>query len=99
MEKFTVTIAIAVSGIRAKVKKFMALFEAYGENSPRDTFYDELNYEADRIFYMLFAGLFVWIPYIRYDFELHQFPLFAFFLRTMFSVVSAILILLKLTKK
>jgi signal transduction histidine kinase len=94
-----VTIAMAFSGIHTKIKKIRSLFEAYGEDFPRDTFYDELNYEADRIFYMLFAGLFVWIPYIRYDFELHQFPLFAFSVRTMFSVVSAILILLKLTKR
>jgi signal transduction histidine kinase len=88
-----------VSPIKKQIEKIKALFEAYGEDFPRDTFYDELNYEADKIFYMLFAGLFVWIPYIRYDFELHQFPLFAFSVRSLFSIVSAVLILLKLTKR
>jgi signal transduction histidine kinase len=80
-------------------EKFRAIFGMREEASLRDTFKGELRYEADRLFYAFFVGFFAWIPYIRYDFALHQYPVFAFTTRTMFSVVSAVLILLKLTKR
>ena len=81
------------------INKFKALFEAYGEGSPRETFKDELNYEADRIFYVFFVAVFTWLPYRRYDFALHQFPVFAFTFRSLFSVISAALIIMKLTRR
>ncbi|MDR1812144.1 MAG: response regulator [Candidatus Fibromonas sp.] len=72
-------------------------FEDYGGEVTRDTFKGELNYEASKLFYLLFLTSVVWLPYIPFDLKLHQFPVLAISIRIAFSVISITLILLRFT--
>ena len=80
-------------------KKCKALMEAYGDDSSRDTFKGELNYEAGSLFFVMLICFIAWLPYIYNDIRLHQFPLFAVFLRVGLSLISVCLIILKLTNR
>ena len=81
------------------IEKYKAVFESYGEESSRDTFQGELNYESGRLSYLFFMAIVVWLPYIHLDLQLHQFPVFAVALRLSFSIISIILLLCKLTRR
>ncbi len=72
-------------------------FEDYGGEASRDTFKGELNYEASKLFYLLFLTSVIWLPYIPFDLGLHQFPIFAISIRIAFGVISLILISLRFT--
>ena len=84
--------------MKEAIKKYMAIFESCGEEMSGDTFLGEFNYASGKLFYLFFATLFVWLPYIPYDLRLHQFPAFAVAIRIAFSLVSAAMIALKLSK-
>ncbi len=73
--------------------------EAYGEESSRDSYHGELNYEAGKLFFVIYFMLFIWLPYIPKDLELHPQPYLAVTLRVVLSVLSIIVILLRCTKQ
>jgi signal transduction histidine kinase/CheY-like chemotaxis protein len=80
-------------------EKYKIIFEAYGDNSTRNTFKGELNYEAGKLFFAIPIAMVVWLPYIHNDIILHQFPTLAVSLRLGLTSLSAILIALKFTKR
>ena len=85
--------------LKKLIKKYKAIFESYGEESSRDTFKGELNYESSKLSYLFFMAIVVWLPYIHLDLQLHQFPLFAVALRLSFSLIAIILLICKFTKR
>jgi signal transduction histidine kinase/CheY-like chemotaxis protein/HPt (histidine-containing phosphotransfer) domain-containing protein len=84
---------------RKILTKFKVRFEEYGEESSRDDFKGELNYEAGKLFFATLIAMVAWLPYIQNDRLLHQFPDFAVVIRIGLSVLSACLIGLKLFTK
>ena len=84
---------------KRQIERILAPFKMPDTESKRVTFKDELIYESEKMFYILFLAFFSWIPYVYFDFRLHQFPVFAFFVRVLFCLIAAVLILLKLTKR
>ncbi|MCL2044189.1 MAG: ATP-binding protein [Treponema sp.] len=81
------------------IKKLKVAFESYGDESSRNTFKGELNYESSKLSYLFFMAIVVWLPYIPLDLQLHQFPVFAVTLRLSFSLISIVLMLLKFTRR
>jgi signal transduction histidine kinase/FixJ family two-component response regulator len=79
--------------------KIKAIFEAYGDESSRETFRGDLNYEAGKLCFAVAIAMVVWLPYIPNDLKLHQFPLFAVCVRLGLTLVSAFLIALKFATK
>jgi len=80
-------------------KKCIEIFRAYGDASTRETFNGQLNYEAGKLFFVMLVSMVVWLPYIPNDIALHQFPVFAIIMRLGFTLLSAIIIALKFTKR
>jgi len=80
-------------------KKYRALKETNIDDSSRDTFKGELNYEAGTLFFAVIICLIAWVPYISNDMKLHQFPIFAVSIRVGLSLLSICLIILKLTSR
>ena len=80
------------------IKKCINHFAEYGEESSRKTFNGELNYQAGKIFFLVFFGLVVWLTYIPSDLQMHQFPMLVVSLRVGFSLVSALGVILRFTK-
>jgi len=80
-------------------KKYKALMMAYGDESSRDTFKGELNYEASTLFFTMLLCSVAWLPYIQNDLLLHPFPIFAVSIRIGLSVLSISLMALKLTNR
>jgi signal transduction histidine kinase/DNA-binding response OmpR family regulator len=80
-------------------KKYKALMIAHGDDSSRDTFKGELNYEAGALFFVVLLCLFAWLPYIQNDVILHPYPTFVVCIRVGLSVLSFCLMALKLTKR
>jgi signal transduction histidine kinase/DNA-binding response OmpR family regulator len=80
-------------------KKCKSIFEAYGDDSVRSTFKGELNYEAGKLFFVMLISMVAWLPYIRNDVLLHQFPKLAVSIRIGLTLLSIVLILLKFTKR
>ena len=85
--------------IKKIVDIYKTRFEAYGGEHMRDTFSGQLRYELGKLSYLMFITMFVWLPYIPNDLQLHQYPRFAVSIRVMFSVLSIILIILRFTNK
>jgi len=79
--------------------KYKALMIAHGDESGRNTFDGELNYEAGELFYVMILCMFAWLPYIQNDMVLHPFPEFVVCIRVGLSVLSICLMILKLTKR
>jgi signal transduction histidine kinase/DNA-binding response OmpR family regulator len=84
--------------LKKLLKAFRARFEPPMDESIRDTFAGELEYECNKLFYVVFLGMFVWLPYISGDRELHQFPTFALWIRFGFSIISTVIFILRFTK-
>jgi HPt (histidine-containing phosphotransfer) domain-containing protein len=82
--------------MKALIEKYKKRFEANGDDSARDTFEGELNYESGKLVYLFVLALFIWLPYIPWDYQLHQFPKLAVGLRIGVSVLAIVLIALKL---
>jgi signal transduction histidine kinase/CheY-like chemotaxis protein/HPt (histidine-containing phosphotransfer) domain-containing protein len=80
-------------------KKYKTLMIAHGEDSSRDTFKGELNYEAGSLFFVVLICLFAWLPYIQNDIILHPFPVFVVSIRIGLSLLSFFLMALKLTNR
>jgi signal transduction histidine kinase/FixJ family two-component response regulator/HPt (histidine-containing phosphotransfer) domain-containing protein len=80
-------------------KKYKSIIEAHGDDSSRDTFEGELNYEAGKLFFTMFISLVIWLPYLPNDMKLHQFPMLAVSIRIGLSLLSFCLIILKFTKR
>ena len=85
--------------IKRIAETYRALFEAPEELFDRSTFHGELNYETDRMYFVLFIALAVWLPYIPHDLTLHPHPAFVVTLRLGLTAVSALFLALKLTKR
>ncbi|MDR1812865.1 MAG: response regulator [Candidatus Fibromonas sp.] len=83
--------------IKSRIK---ARFEEYGEESTRNTFEGELNYEAGKmLFAILLITTFAWLSYIPNDLKLHQYPVFVISIRIGLSLLSICLIALKFTNR
>ena len=74
-------------------------FEASGDESTRDTFYGELNYVSGKIFFVIFITLVIMLLYIPNDLASHQFPYLAVSIHLGYTLLSAILIALRFTKR
>jgi signal transduction histidine kinase/CheY-like chemotaxis protein len=81
------------------IHKYRARFEAYGEYSSRSTFYGDLNYESGKIFYIVFITLFLMLVYLPGDIKIHPFPALAVFIHLGYTLISAVLIALRFTKR
>jgi len=77
---------------------FRTFCEASGDDSTRETFSGELNYESGKYFYAVFITLTVWLPHISYDLSMHKYPVPAVSIRIAFSLLSAAVIALRFTK-
>ena len=93
----------AKTGIKMQIvkliKKCKSRFQEYGEESIRNTFEGELNYEAGKLFFTILIAMVAWLHYIPSDLKLHQFPKFIISIRVGFSLLSACLIALKFTNR
>ncbi|MDR2554605.1 MAG: response regulator [Fibromonadaceae bacterium] len=78
---------------------YKTIFESYGDESTRNTFKGELNCEAGKLFFTVLISMVAWITYIENDIVLHQFPMLAVSIRVGLTSLSAILIVMKLTKR
>jgi signal transduction histidine kinase/CheY-like chemotaxis protein len=78
---------------------YRTIFEAYGDDSSRNAFKGELNYEAGKLFFTTLIAMVAWLPYIQKDIILHQFPTLTVFIRLGLTSLSIILIVLKFTKR
>ena len=83
-----------------KIKpRYQARFEDCGASHTRETFKDELKCECGKYFITVFTGIFVWLPYISTDLNIHQFPVLAAAIRVGFTLISLCLILLRFTDR
>jgi len=81
------------------ISKYKSRFQAYGHDSSRDTFYGDLNYLSGKIFYIVFITLFMMLIYIPGDIKIHPFPVLAISIHLGYTLLSAILIALRFTKR
>jgi hypothetical protein len=81
------------------IEKYKSRFHAYGEDSSRETFYGELNYFSGKIFYIVFITLFLMLIYIPGDIKIHPYPVLAISIHLGYTLLSAILIALRFTKR
>ena len=88
-----------IKAIKSFIQKNKDIFEASGEESTRNTFRDELNFESGKIFFVLLITSIIMLPYIINDLKLHQYPWLVIPLRIGFSALSIAMILLKYTKR
>jgi PAS domain S-box-containing protein len=89
-----------LSEIYKKFKdKYKTLFEVYGGDSTRYTFAGDLNYESGRIFYIIFITLFLMLIYLPGDMKLHPFRFLAISIHLGYTLLSAVLIALRFTKR
>ena len=79
--------------------KYRSRFEATGEESARDTFAGDLNYESGKIFFIVFLTLVIMTLYIPNDLASHPFPYLATSIHLGYTLLSAVLILLRFTKR
>ena len=86
-----------------KLKKILDFirrrFEAYSGDITRETFYGELNYESSKVFYLMFIGMFIMLPYIPSDLIIFPFPRFLVSVKAGFSLLCIILVALRFTKR
>jgi len=85
--------------INMLISKYKSRFQSYGEDSSRETFYGELNYESGKIFYIVFITLFLMLIYIPGDIKIHPIPALAISIHLGYTLLSAILIALRFTKR
>ena len=81
------------------IEKYKTRFEAYGEESGRNTFAGELNYYSGKIFYMVFIALAVMLAYIPYDYAIHRVLDLSIMVRVLSIPFCAALILLRFTRR
>jgi signal transduction histidine kinase/CheY-like chemotaxis protein len=77
-------------------RAFKLRFEPPMDESVRDTFAGELEYECSKLFYIVFITMFVWFAYIPGDMSLHQYPALTFWIRLGLTILSVVLCALKL---
>jgi len=80
------------------INKIRVRFEAYGGEETRDTFNGELNYEAGRVFYLVFLVAVILLPYIPGDLVMHQNPVYIVSIKIGLTLLCLILIALRFTK-
>jgi len=80
-------------------EKYKTIFEAYGDESTRNTFKGELNCEAGKLFFTMLISMVAWLPYMQNDIILHQFPTLVIIIRLGLTLLSATLVVLKFTKR
>ena len=85
--------------IKKLIKKTKVIFEAYGGDATRETFYGELNYESGKFFYLVFFSIFILLPYIPNDLILHQYPVFIVSIKIGLSLLCILLIALRFTER
>jgi signal transduction histidine kinase/CheY-like chemotaxis protein/HPt (histidine-containing phosphotransfer) domain-containing protein len=79
--------------------KCETIFAACDDDSSRNTFKSELNYEAGRLFFTMLISMLAWLPYIQNDIILHPFPEIVIPIRLGLTLLSVVLIALKFTKR
>ena len=77
---------------------YQSRFEANSDESAIETFDSFLNYYAGKIFFIVFLTLVIMLIFIPNDIVAHQFPVLAVSIHAGYTVISAILILLRFTK-
>jgi signal transduction histidine kinase/CheY-like chemotaxis protein/HPt (histidine-containing phosphotransfer) domain-containing protein len=90
---------MVVKAMKKIFSKYKTIFMAYGDDSCRDTFKGELNYEAGKLFFTMLISMVAWLPYIQNDIILHQFPELVIPIRLGLTLLSVALIALKFTKR
>jgi signal transduction histidine kinase/HPt (histidine-containing phosphotransfer) domain-containing protein/ActR/RegA family two-component response regulator len=88
-----------IGTIKKYFNKVKIFCEAYGGRHARNTFMGQLNYEAGKVFFILFVTTLIWLFYIPRDIAEHQYPALAVGLRIGLSTISVAMILLRLTKR
>lgn len=83
--------------IKSVREKYCRWFELGDDPSLRQTFSGELNYDSGKFFFGVFIALFIWLPYITTDLSLHQYPLMTIYMRIGLTLLSVVLIVLKVT--
>ena len=78
--------------------KFLDKFKVHIPAEHRSTFYGELNYQSGKLFYLIFFGIFVLLPFIPSYLTMHPYPRLAVWLLLSFTPLSALLIALGYTK-
>jgi len=79
--------------------KCREIFEACGDSRDCETFKDQLNCDAGKLFFSTIVSMVVLLFYIQTDMDLHPFPRLTVTLRLGLTLVSATLIALKFTKR
>ena len=88
-----------MTGILNKmVKNYKKYFWVDGTDKAGSTFVQELNSESGKLFITVFIALVVWLPYISFDMNIHQYPILAISFRLGASLLSFSLILLRFSK-
>ncbi|MCL2457004.1 MAG: ATP-binding protein [Defluviitaleaceae bacterium] len=85
-------------GIVKNILKFISRFEPRVDESVRETFEGELQYECGKLIYVVFVSLLIWLPYIFIDITIHQYPAFVASVRAMLTIISVAVIILRFTK-
>jgi len=81
------------------IKKYRHCFEVdVSKGSGRGSYSGELRFESGKYFVVPLVGIFAWLPYIPGDLALHRYPMFAALMHLSLCVLSAILVLLVVTK-
>ena len=79
------------------VEKYKKRFEAYGGEESRRTFEGELNYQAGKVFYIVFVALVALIPFIPLYYSMHPHPIIVTVILISMTPLSAVLIALRFT--
>ncbi len=80
------------------MKNFVEYLQGTGKEGKRNTYIDELNYNCDKIFFVVYFTLIVWLPYIATDLRIHPHPNLVVAIRLGLSGVSILLLRLKKNK-
>lgn len=73
-----------------------AFLEGYGGANTRADYMGELNFRMGRLMFILYFTALIWLPYIKNDQVLHPYPGLAVGLRLGLSLLSILLILVKI---
>ncbi len=80
------------------IKNFVEYLRGTGELGNRDTYIDELNYNCEKIFYIMYFTVVVWWVYLPMDLKIHPYPNLVITLRLGLTLISLCLIQLKKNK-
>ena len=83
--------------LRTLLIKYKNKFEIPDTEANRQSFYDELNYQCGKIFYVIFIGIFVLLPFIPFYSLNHPYPFMSKSLLLLSSAISLVLVMVRFT--